>query len=115
MIDLMRFRLRRYLCLLTLFFAIAGCNLQNSSRLHPPASAWMLADLDGDHEPDVAQGLALGRTKDGYFYEVQIQLSSNASARTLFLLHNSALGLRIPAHYLDGDDDIGLILTYRFF
>lgn len=115
MIDLMRFRLRRYLCLLALFFAITGCNVQNSSRLHPPEPGWMLADLDGDHEPDIAQGLALGRTKDGYFYEVQLQLSSNASARTFFLFHNNALGLRITAHDIDGDDDIDLIISDRFF
>ena len=55
MIDLLRFRLRRHLCVLTLFFAITGCNVQKSTRLHLPASAWMLADLDGDHELDVAQ------------------------------------------------------------
>jgi hypothetical protein len=115
MIDLLRFRLRRHLCLLTLFFAITGCNAQNSTRLHLPASGWMLADLDGDHEPDIAQGLALGRAKDGYFYEVQLQLSSDASARSFFLFHNNALGLRITAHDIDGDNDIDLIISDRFF
>jgi hypothetical protein len=113
-IDLLRFPLRPYVCLLTLFFAVTGCNVQNSARLHLPASGWMLADLDGDHEPDVAQGLALGRAKDGYFYEVQLQLSSDASARSFFLFHNNALGLRIIAHDIDGDNDIDLIISDRF-
>ncbi len=115
MIDLLRFRLRRHFCLLTLFFALTGCNVQKSPRLHLPASGWMLADLDGDHEPDFAQSLALGRAKDGYFYEVQLQLSSEASARSFFLFHNNALGLRITAHDIDGDNDIDLIISDRFF
>jgi hypothetical protein len=115
MIDLLRFRLRRRLCLLAVFFVITACNVQKPARVHLPASAWMLADLDGDHEPDIAQGLALGRTKDGYFYEVQLQLSSDASARSFFLFHNNALGLRITAHDIDGDHDIDLIISDRFF
>jgi hypothetical protein len=115
MIDLLRFRLRGHLCLLTLFFAITGCNVQKSTRLHLLASGWMLADLDGDHEPDVAQSLALGRAKDGYCYEVQLQLSSDASARSFFLFHNNSLGLRITAHDIDGDNDIDLIISDRFF
>jgi hypothetical protein len=115
MIDLLRFRLRRHLCLLPLFFAIAACNARKPARLHLPESGWMLADLDGDHEPDIAQGLALGRAKDGYFYEVQLQLSSDASSRSFFLFHNNALGLRIIAQDIDGDNDIDLIISDRFF
>jgi hypothetical protein len=114
MIDLLRFRLRRHVCPPLLFFAITGC-VGTSARLHASEPGWMLADLDGDHQPDVAQGRALGRTTDGYFYEVQLQLSSDASARSFFFFHNNALGLRITAHDIDGDDDVDLIISDRFF
>jgi len=76
---------------------------------------WVLADLDGDHEPDVAGGVRLGRTKDGYVYNVQIRLSRDASSNSFPVFHNNALGLRITGLDIDGDNDIDLIISDRFF
>ncbi len=84
-------------------------------RLSFPESGWVLSDLDGDRKLDFAGGQHLGPTKDGYFYRVQFQLSSDASSSSFTVVHNNALGLKIAAVDIDGDDDTDLIISDRFF
>jgi len=59
-------------------------------------------------------GQRLGRTADGYFYRVQLQLSADASSRWFSVFHNNALGLRITDIDIDGDYDVDLIISDRF-
>src|SRR6266702_97657 len=117
MVSHLSFRLRHCLCVLIPFFASIGyyrdaaksqptSEPQKSVRLYLPESGWVSADLDGDREPDFAAGRRLGRTKDGYFYQVQLQLSSDGRPNSFTVLHNDALGLKITAVDIDGDDDI---------
>src|SRR5215475_7906385 len=119
-------RVRHCLFLGLLFFSISGyCSdtlkslptseTHKDFRLSLSESSWLLTDLDGDHAPDFATGQRLGRTKDGYFYRVQLQLSSDASSSSFTVFHNNALGLRITGVDIDGDDDIDLIISDRFF
>ena len=108
-----------------LFFSITGyCSgalksLPTSEtqgfRFSFPESGWLLTDLNGDHTPDFATGQRLGRTTDGYLYRVQLQLSSDASSSSFTVFHNNALGLRIIAVDIDGDNDTDLIISDRFF
>ena len=88
---------------------------QRSFRAYFPESSWVLSDVDGDHRPDFAAGQRLGRTTDGYFYRVEVQLSSDASSSSFTVFHNNALGLRITTVDIDGDNDIDLIVSDRFF
>ena len=109
-----------------LFFSISGyCSdalkstptseTQSAFRFDFPESSWVLTDLDGDNTPDFAAAQRPGRTKDGYFYRVQLQLSSAASSSSFTVFHNNALGLRIAGVDIDGDNDIDLIISDRFF
>src|SRR5262245_36863705 len=118
--------LRYCLFLGLLFFSIGGyCSdalkslttleTHRAFQLFFPESSWLLNDLDGDHKPDFAVGQRLGRTADGYFYRVQLQLSSDASSSSFTVFHNNALGLGITGVDIDGDDDIDLIISDRFF
>src|SRR5262249_12832248 len=117
---------RYFLFLGFLFFSISGyCSdalkslptseTHRAFRLSFPESSWLLTDLDGDHTPDVATGQRLGHTRDGYFYLVQLQLSSDASSSSFTVFHNNALGLRITGVDIDGDNDTDLIISDRLF
>src|SRR5215471_14204117 len=119
-------RVRHCLFLGLLLFSISGYRsdaLKNLSipeadgafRLSLSESSWLLPDLDGDHTPDLAAGQRLGRTTDGYFYRVQLQLSGDAFFSSFTVFHNNPLGLRITGVDIDGDDDIDLIIFDRFF
>src|SRR5262245_61429683 len=106
-------RVRYCLFLGLLFFSIcAYCSdaLKNppisetdrAFRLPFSESSWLLSDLDGDHAPDFATGQRLGRTADGYFYRVQLQLSSDLSFSSFTVFHNNALGVKITSVDIDG-------------
>jgi len=88
---------------------------QNAFRFHFPEFGSLLGDLDGDHAPDFVGGQCLGRTKDGYVYRVQLQLSSGAPSNSFTVFHNNALGFKITGVDIDGDDDTDLIISDRFF
>ena len=126
MVSHSRFRLRHGLFLLVLFCAINeyhrdATKSQPASKRHDSFRfslsdfGWVLTDLDGDHKPDFAGGRCVGRTDDGYSYEVRLQLSSGAPTRPFTVSHNDALGLNITGVDIDGDDDIDLIISDRFF
>src|SRR5262249_26227353 len=87
---------------------------QSSIRFYPSELGGLLPDLDGDQEPDLAGSQRLARTKDGYFYQVRLLLSSDAPS-SFTVVHNDALGLKITALDIDGDDDVDLLISDRFF
>ena len=115
------FQLCRSVCLLILL-AIIGRSGQspkihptlepeNSVRRYLPESSWLLADLDGDREPDAVGASRLGKTKDGYLYQVQLQLSTDLQSISFVVLHDNSVGLKIVSHDIDGDDDIDLSVS----
>jgi len=119
-------RVRHCLFLGLLFFSISGyrsdalkslptSETHKAFRLSLSESSWLLPDLDGDHAPDFATGQRLGRTTDGYSYRVQLQLSSDVSSNSFTVVHTNALGLKITGVDVDGDDDIDLIISDKFF
>jgi hypothetical protein len=118
------FGLRPCLFFVLLFFSIGGycrgasnspSGNQSDFRFYFPESVWVFADLDGDSTPDFAGGQCLGHTKDGYFYRVQLQLSKDAVSSSFTVFHNNGLGLKITDVDIDGDDDLDLVISDRFF
>jgi hypothetical protein len=62
----------------------------------------------------VARGLHLGRTKDGYLYQIQLQLTRDAVSASFTVFYNNALGLKITGVDIDGDEDIDLRISDQF-
>src|SRR5207248_9192297 len=79
--------------------------------LRPGVAA--VADLDGDHIPDIASGISIGHTSEGYSYRVDLDFSGNPGARTLSVFSQDSTGLNIEALDIDGDHDLDLIITGR--
>ena len=72
-----------------------------------------VADLDGDHVPDLASGTNLGRTAQGYAYRVNLDLSSNSQSQPFSVFSAEPNGINIEAIDLDGDHDLDLVITSR--
>ena len=112
------FQLCRSVCLLILLAIIerygqsprsqAPSAFESSVRRYLPESSWLLADLDGDRVPDAVGASRFGQTKDGYLYQIQLQLSTEPQPVSFAVLHDNSLGLKIISHDIDGDDDIDL-------
>jgi len=79
--------------------------------LRPGVAA--VADLDGDHIPDIASGISTGHTSEGYSYRVDLDFSGNPGAKTLSVFSTDSTGLNIEAVDIDGDHDLDLIITGR--
>jgi len=79
--------------------------------LRPGVAA--VADLDGDHIPDIASGISTGHTSEGYSYRVDLDFSGNRGAKTLSVWSDDSSGLNIEAVDIDGDDDLDLVITGR--
>jgi hypothetical protein len=73
-----------------------------------------VADLNGDHLPDVASGVNTGHTSKGYSYRVDVDLSGNAAQKSFFSVYSEEPnGLNIEAIDIDGDHDLDLVITGR--
>jgi hypothetical protein len=73
-----------------------------------------VADLDGDHLPDVASGVKTGHTSAGYSYRVDVDLSGGAAQKSFFsVFSEEPNGLNIEAIDVDGDHDLDLVITSR--
>jgi hypothetical protein len=72
-----------------------------------------IADIDGDHIPDFASGINVGRTAQGYSYRVDLDLSNNPGARPFSVVSQEPTGLNIEAIDVDGDHDLDLVISGR--
>jgi hypothetical protein len=100
-------------CLFTVPGFASGAEHQAAAMhlLRPGVAA--VADLDGDHIPDIASGINTGRTSEGYSYRVDLDLSGNPRTKPLSILSDDSTGLKIEAVDVDGDHDLDLIITSR--
>jgi len=73
-----------------------------------------VADLDGDHVPDLASGTNTGHTSAGYSYRVDLDLSGNTGSKSFSVLSQEPNGLNIQAIDVDGDHDLDLVITSRW-
>jgi len=73
-----------------------------------------VADLDGDHEPDLASGINTGHTSAGYSYRVDLDFSGTPDRKSFSVLSQEPNGLNIQAIDVDGDQDLDLVITSRW-
>lgn len=93
------------------FAAAATTSLVATHLLRPGVPA--IADLDGDHLPDVASGISTGHTPAGYSYRVDLDLSGHTNQNSFSVLSEEPNGLNIEAIDIDGDHDLDLVITNR--
>jgi hypothetical protein len=74
----------------------------------------LVADLDGDHIPDIASGIRTIRTPEGYSYQVDLDFSSNIEAKPFSVVSTDSTGLKIESVDIDGDHDLDLLVSGRF-
>jgi len=73
-----------------------------------------VADLDGDHLPDLASGIKTGHSSEGYSYRVDLDLSGKPDRKSFSVLSQEPNGLNIQAIDVDGDQDLDLVITSRW-
>ena len=72
------------------------------------SNGWVLADLNGDQNIDLATTRPGRYSRNGYAQEVRIKLG--ASGQTSFRFHSRAATIELSALDVDGDDDGDLIV-----
>src|SRR6266446_5433002 len=76
-------------------------------------TGWTLADLDGDHQPDLAQSRSVAH--DGHhLHRIDLHLSAGTKTGWFTFSNPDSLDLEVNAVDVDGDDDLDLIVTGRF-
>ena len=97
---------------LGILFALAApavaATPQLGSTTSPPL---VIADLDGDHRLDVAVGSRSGNSLAGFFYRIDVSLTSSTQASSFTIFDLSATGFNIATQDLDGDHDLDLVVT----
>lgn len=93
-------------------FAATATHSAVATRLLRPGVP-AVADLDGDHLPDVASGINTGHTPAGYSYRVDLDLSGHTNQNSFSVLSEEPNGLNIEAIDIDGDHDLDLVITGR--
>jgi|GEM_PF-5518538 len=74
----------------------------------PSSNGWVLADLNGDQNIDLATTRPGRYSRSGYTQEVRVKLG--ASHQTSFRFHSRAAIIELSAQDVDGDEDGDLIV-----
>src|SRR5262249_25342418 len=122
----MLFRLLFYRCAapLILILAYSACSaaanepasiVQSLLELGDPlGSGWVLGDLDGDHETDLALSREVEQSDSGYVYRLELKLSQTQQPGSFTFSNMDGLGVNIAAVDVDGDHDLDLVINGRF-
>jgi hypothetical protein len=94
-------------CKLLIFWIVLACGMAHSSPVTAsPASIRLVADLDGDHIPDVAVAKI-----EHSVISIKIRLSSGHTRLLLSAPIGREVGLRLTAYNVDDDSNVDLVLT----
>ncbi len=99
-----------------LFLAVAGSGLSLAAASHdlpspldsPAVSGWVLADLNGDQNVDLATARSGRHDANGYAQEVRITLG--AFQQTSFHFLSPGATIELSSQDVDGDDDGDLVV-----
>jgi FG-GAP repeat protein len=81
------------------------------SRLN---SSLALADLDGDHHPDLAISEPQGFLQGAYRYRVNVRLSAGDDSSFLIESKDALFGVKLFPMDVDGDQDFDFVITGGF-
>jgi hypothetical protein len=88
--------------------------IQSLGQLDAPlGTGWVVGDLDGDQQVDLAVSRDIARTANGYQYRVELKLTQ-AKTGSFTFSHSDGLGVTIAAIDVDGDHDLDLVIDGRF-
>ena len=76
-------------------------------------TGWALADLDGDHKPDLARSRSIAHSGDN-LYRVDVNLSGRSQVGSFTFSNPNAFDVKLAAIDVDGDSDLDLIVSGRF-
>lgn len=82
-----------------------------NSRLN---SSLAIADLDGDHHPDVAISEPQGFIQGAFQYRVNVRLSAGDDSSFLIESKDALFGVRLLPMDVDGDQDFDFVITSGF-
>ncbi len=89
----------------------AAPNPAQHSLPRPPASlfdlTWVLADFNGDQQPDFASARLANRHGQEYAHEVSVRLGS---AQTSFRFRSHTAKIELSARDVDGDEDRDIVV-----
>src|SRR5262249_14253618 len=80
----------------------------------PLGSGWVLGDLDGDRETDIAVSREVRQSDSGYVYRVELKLSQSEGSGSFTFFNADDQGVNIAAADVDGDHDLDLVISGRF-
>src|SRR5262244_3535305 len=80
----------------------------------PLGSGWVLGDLDGDRETDIALSREVEENDSGYLYRVELKLSRSEASGSFTFENKDAVGLNMVAVDVDGDHNLDLVISGRF-
>jgi hypothetical protein len=104
----------RFLAKSILLLAVAGSGLAVSAHHLPGAldspavSGWVLADLNGDQNIDLATARSGGHDVNGYAQEVRVTLGT--FQQTTFRFLSPGATVELSSQDVDGDDDADLVV-----
>ena len=111
-------------CLSALLVSLAFCAHTSVASASTPSDAlaslsfnttlgtnWAFADFDGDQQPDLAQSRSLAHGK----HRVEVRLSRLNQAHSFALKNPDSLELQLDAVDVDGDRDLDLVISGRYF
>ena len=103
---------KRLLPALGILLALAAPALAATPQLGlTTAPPLVIADLDGDHQLDVAVGSRSGNSIVGFFYRIDVGLTGSTQTSSFTIFDQAATGFNIAAQDLDGDHDLDFVVT----
>lgn len=79
-----------------------------------PGGSWVIADFNGDGQPDILTSTLDRRGTSGYRHQMDLRIGSRGDVRSAFQVVGASRGLNLFARDVDGDHDLDVVITSFF-